>query len=318
MNASKHPHRSGNPAVRAAAERHLHNDGRTQVTWRDWVGGARLRTLPLAIAPVATGAGIAQMVQSFSWTLSLLALAVAVLLQIGVNFANDYSDGVRGTDAHRVGPARLTGSGLVNPKAVRLVALVFLGLAAAAGLAAVLISGRWWFLAVGGACLLAAWFYTGGKRPYGYAGFGELAVFVFFGLVATVGTVWLQSDIVPQEAWISGAGIGLFAVAVLLANNTRDIESDRLAKKYTLSTRIGDRASRLLFAVCALLPFAAPGLYLAVYPGMILVLLVLFAVIPAVIIMLFARSAREMILVLVMTSVAALGYGVLLGVAFAF
>lgn len=318
MSASKHPRRSGNPATRAAAERHQHEDGRSRITWVDWVGGARLRTLPLAVAPVAAGAGIAQMVQSFSLTLSLLALAVAVLLQIGVNFANDYSDGIRGTDAHRVGPARLTGSGLVNPKAVLFTALTFFALAAAAGLVAVLLSGRWWFLAIGVVAILAAWFYTGGKRPYGYAGLGEVAVFLFFGLVATVGTVWLQSEVVPQEAWVSGAGVGLFAVAVLIANNTRDIETDRLAGKRTLSTRIGDRASRLLFLICVLLPFAAPGLYLAVYPGMILVLLVAFAAIPAAVIMLWARSSREMIMALAITSFAALAYGVLLGVAFAF
>ncbi len=318
MSASKNPRRSGNPARRAAAERHEHADGRSRITWVDWVGGARLRTLPLAVAPVAAGAGIAHMLQSFSLTLSLLALAVAVLLQIGVNYANDYSDGVRGTDEHRVGPARLTGSGLVNPKAVLATALVFFALAAAAGLVAVVISGRWWFLAVGAVAILAAWFYTGGKRPYGYAGLGEVAVFVFFGLVATVGTVWLQSEIVPQEAWIAGAGVGLFAVAVLIANNTRDIATDRLAGKRTLSTRVGDRASRVLFTICVLLPFAAPAIYLPVYPGMVLVMLVLFGAIPSAIIMLWAKSAREMVMALALTSLSALAYGALLGAAFAF
>lgn len=318
MSASKNPRRSGNPATRAAAQRHQQADGRTRITWVDWVGGARLRTLPLAIAPVAAGAGIAQMQQSFSWTLSLLALAVAVLLQIGVNYANDYSDGIRGTDAHRVGPARLTGSGLVNPKAVLATALVCFALAAAAGLVAVILSERWWFLAVGAVAILAAWFYTGGKRPYGYAGLGEVAVFVFFGLVATVGTVWLQSESIPQEAWVSGAGVGLLAVAVLIANNTRDIPTDRLAGKHTLSVRIGDRASRILFTIFVLLPFAAPAIYLVAYPGMVLALFALFGAIPAAVIMLWARSSREMVLALAVTSLTALAYGVLMGVAFAF
>lgn len=319
MNEIAHnPRRSGNPSVRAAAERHVAAGGLSRITWKDWVGGARLRTLPLAVAPVAAGAGIAQMLQSFSWSLSLLALGVAVLLQIGVNYANDYSDGIRGTDAQRVGPSRLTGSGLVNPKRVLATALVFFALASACGLAAVIISGRWWFLLVGVLALIAAWFYTGGKRPYGYLGLGELAVFIFFGLVATVGTVWLQSEVVPQEAWIAGAGVGFFAVAALVANNTRDIETDRRVGKRTLSVRIGDRASRILFVVCALLPFVVPGLYSAIYLGMMLVWFVLILVIPACVIMLWGKTARELVLVLGLTSFAGLAYGALLGAAFAF
>lgn len=318
MNTRQDRRRSGNPAVRAAAERYVESSGSTRITWRDWVGGARLRTLPLAIAPVVVGAGIAQLARAFSPALSLLALGVAVLLQIGVNYANDYSDGVRGTDAHRVGPARLTGIGLVNPKKVLAAALISFALAAACGIVAVVLSERWWFLAVGAVAILAAWFYTGGKRPYGYAGLGEVAVFVFFGMVATVGTVWLQTELDMQEPWIAGAGVGFFAVAVLVINNTRDIETDRAAGKRTLSVRIGDRASRILFVVCALLPFAVPGLYFQVYPGMVLVWLVLLAVIPACVIALWARSAREMILVLAITSFAALAYAILLGVAFAF
>ncbi len=298
--------------------RHLHEDGRSSLTWVDWVSGARLRTLPLAVAPVAAGAGIAKLMQSFSWTLTLLALAVAVLLQIGVNFANDYSDGVRGTDRFRVGPSRLTASGLVAPKRVLATALTFFALAAIAGLVAVVLSGRWWFLAVGAVAILAAWFYTGGKRPYGYAGLGEVAVFVFFGLVATVGTVWLQSESVPQEAWIAAAGVGLFAVAVLIANNTRDIDTDRLAGKMTLSARMGDRASRIVFAVTVLLPFVVPAILMPIYPGMLLVFFALVGAIPAVVILVWARSAREMVLSLALTSLTALAYGVLLGVAFAF
>lgn len=319
MNDIAHrPRRSGNPAVRAAAERLAAAGGPSRITWKDWVGGARLRTLPLAVAPVAAGAGVAHMLQSFSWTLTLLALGVAVLLQIGVNYANDYSDGIRGTDAHRLGPSRLTGSGLVNPKRVLATALVCFALAAGCGLVAVILSGRWWFLLIGVVAIIAAWFYTGGKRPYGYLGLGEVAVFVFFGLVATVGTVWLQSEIVPQESWIAGAGVGFFAVAVLVANNTRDIETDRLVGKRTLSVRIGERASRILFVVCVLLPFAVPAVYSAIYLGMALVWLVLILVIPACVIMLWGKTARELVLVLGLTSFAGLAYGALLGAAFAF
>ena len=318
MNAAKDRRRSGNPAVRASALERVEHGEAPSITWRDWVGGARLRTLPLAVAPVAAGAGIAHMLHSFSLTLSLLALAVAVFLQIGVNYANDYSDGIRGTDDFRVGPARLTGSGLVNPKRVLALALTFFALAAIAGLAAVVLSGRWWFLALGALAIVAAWFYTGGKKPYGYAGLGEVMVFIFFGIVATAGTVWLQTDILSQEMWFTSAGVGLFAVAVLVVNNIRDIDTDRLAGKKTLAVRIGDRASRILFVACVLLPFAVPILFHFAHPGLVLSWMVLFAVIPASIIVLTAKTARELILALGLTSLSALAYGVLVGVGFAF
>ncbi|WP_169787581.1 1,4-dihydroxy-2-naphthoate polyprenyltransferase [Leucobacter celer] len=310
--------KSGNPAVRAAAERQVAAGDQPRITWRNWLGGARLRTLPLAFAPVAAGAGVAHMVQGFSLPLTLLALAVAVLLQIGVNYANDYSDGVRGTDEFRLGPARLTGSGLVDPRRVLVTALVFFGLAAVAGLAAVIMSERWWFLALGVLAILAAWFYTGGKRPYGYAGLGEVMVFIFFGLVATVGTVYLQTDVQTQEAWFAGAGVGFFAVAVLVVNNLRDIPTDRLAGKRTLAVRMGDRASRVLYIVCVLLPFAVPAVFGLVNPGLVLVWLVLLVVAPCILIVITAKTPRELILVLQLTSLAALAYGVLLGVGFAF
>ncbi|MFT4232171.1 MAG: 1,4-dihydroxy-2-naphthoate polyprenyltransferase [Leucobacter sp.] len=310
--------RSGNPAVRAAAERQIAAGDEPRITWRSWIGGARLRTLPLAVAPVAAGSGVAHMVQAFSWPLALLALAVAVFLQIGVNYANDYSDGVRGTDAFRVGPARLTGSGLVNPKKVLAAALAFFALAAVAGLAAVVLSGRWWFLALGVLAILAAWFYTGGKRPYGYAGLGEAMVFIFFGLVATVGTVYLQTEVQTQEAWFAGAGVGLFAVAVLVVNNLRDIPTDRLAGKKTLAVRLGDRASRALYIACVVLPFAVPAIFGFADPGMVLVWFVLLIVAPCVLIVITAKTPRELILALQLTSLAALAYGVLLGIAFAF
>ena len=310
--------KSGNPAKRAAAERQVEAGAPPRITWRSWVGGARLRTLPLAVAPVAAGAGIAHMVHGFSWALTLLALAVAIFLQIGVNYANDYSDGIRGTDEFRVGPARLTGSGLVNPKKVLTTALVFFGLAAIAGLAAVIMSGRWWFLALGAVAIVAAWFYTGGKKPYGYSGLGEVMVFIFFGIVATVGTVYLQTDVQTAEVWWAASGVGLFAVAVLVVNNLRDIDTDKLAGKMTLSVRIGAKASKALYIACVVLPFAVPALYGVLNPGMIFVWFVLFIVAPCILIVLTAKTARELILVLQLTSLAALAYGVLIGVGFAF
>ena len=315
---SKDPRRSGNPAIRASASHRITQGAPARITWRDWVGGARIRTLPLAVAPVAAGAGIAHMLQGFSWTLTLLALAVAIFLQIGVNFANDYSDGIRGTDEYRVGPARLTASGLVNQKRVLATALTFFGLAAVAGLAAVVVSGRWWFLAVGVLAIVAAWFYTGGKRPYGYMGLGEVFVFIFFGLVATVGTVWLQTDMHADETWVTAIGIGLFAVAVLMANNIRDIPTDTLSGKKTLAVRLGKTWSKVFYTVCVILPFVVPAIYGVVHTNLVLSWFTLLLVIPAVVIMWWEKSAKELILVLVLTSYSGLVYGALLGVGFAF
>ncbi|MBA4345764.1 MAG: hypothetical protein C0419_04575, partial [Microbacterium sp.] len=213
-NPSKASAASGNPAkVRRA-------------TARDWIAGARLRTLSLAISPVALGTAIAYVTQGYNLALALLCLGVAVFLQIGVNFANDYSDGVRGTDAQRVGPSRLTGSGAARPRTVLTVALVFFGLGAAAGIAIVVLTGIWWLLAVGAVAIVAAWFYTGGKLPYGYLGLGELVAFIFFGLVATIGTTFVQIQQVPFEAWLAGSLAGLFAAAIMLVNNIRDREQD--------------------------------------------------------------------------------------------
>lgn len=305
---------SGNPAKRAAALKFEETSGhRAVITWRDWVGAARIRTLPLAIAPIAAAVGIARMLHSFHFTLSLLALAVALLLQIGVNFANDYSDGIRGTDLNRVGPSRLTASGLVNPKKVLATALAFFAAAAACGIIAVLISGRWWFIAVGVAAIAAAWFYTGGKRPYGYMGLGELFVFLFFGPVALVGTLWLQSDVIPQEAWFASVGVGFYAVAVLLANNVRDIPTDTEAGKRTLSVLIGDRASRIVFSVLVLAPFGFIFAFGFFYPGLLYSWFLMLLVIPTVIIMLFAKTAQELVLVLKLTSVTGLLFGIGVG-----
>jgi 1,4-dihydroxy-2-naphthoate octaprenyltransferase len=198
-----------------------------------WIEGARLRTLPLAVAPVAVGTGAAASIQMFQPLLALLALAVALFLQIGVNYANDYSDGIRGTDAKRVGPLRLTGSKSVKPQAVKNAAFIFFALAGATGLAIVVITGIWWLLGVGALAIVAAWFYTGGKSPYGYAALGEVSVFIFFGLVATLGTEYIQTNTWDSNGLLGGIAMGLISSAVLMVNNIRDIDLDRHAVSYT-------------------------------------------------------------------------------------
>ena len=277
-----------------------------------WVEGARLRTLPLAIAPVAIGAGAADSVQAFDLTLSLLALAVALFLQIGVNFANDYSDGIRGTDDYRVGPLRLTGSKSVRPEAVKLAAFAFFGLAAASGLAIVLITGMFWLIAVGLAAIVAAWFYTGGKNPYGYAGLGELAVFVFFGLVATIGTTFVQVGFIEFNAVLGGIASGLFASAVLMVNNIRDIETDKLASKKTLAVMLGKKTATGLFLVMIWTPFVILSFFTLLYPATLMGFASLLLVAPATLIVLSAKSAKELILVLKLTSFASLAYALAL------
>ena len=277
-----------------------------------WVEGARLRTLPLAIAPVAIGAGAADSVQAFDLTLSLLALAVALFLQIGVNYANDYSDGIRGTDDYRVGPLRLTGSKSVRPEAVKLAAFAFFGLAAASGLAIVLITGMFWLIAVGLAAIVAAWFYTGGKNPYGYAGLGELAVFVFFGLVATIGTTFVQVGFIEFNAVLGGIASGLFASAVLMVNNIRDIETDKLASKKTLAVLLGKKAATGLFLVMIWAPFVILGFFTLLYPATLMGFASLLLVAPATLIVLTAKSSKELILVLKLTSFASLAYALAL------
>lgn len=276
-----------------------------KATVRDWIEGARLRTLPLAITPVVLGFAAAVTAEPgvYHWLRALAALAVALLLQIGVNFANDYSDGVRGTDDVRVGPPRLTGAGLVKPTLVRNVAFACFGLAALVGLVLVIRTGQWWLILVGAAAIAAAWFYTGGKRPYGYFGLGEVAVFVFFGLVATLGTAYVQVGYIPGNAWPLAIAAGLFACAVLMVNNIRDIDQDRSARKRTLAVLIGDRTARILFAVFALAPFIVNLLVMALYPAAGFALFALLMLVPAVIITLMAEKPADLVLALKLTSI---------------
>jgi 1,4-dihydroxy-2-naphthoate octaprenyltransferase len=309
--------KSGNPARRSGTAGTVSG---TPAGIGGWIAGARLRTLPLAIAPVALGTGAAVVAGGageFHWVRALFALVVAVSLQIGVNYANDYSDGIRGTDDHRVGPARLTGGGAAKPRAVLTVALVFFGIAAVAGLALIVVSQHWWLLLVGAAAIVAAWFYTGGKRPYGYLGLGEIFVFVFFGLVATMGTTYVQVGTVNLESSLSAVAIGLMACAVLMVNNLRDIKPDKVAGKRTLAVRIGARASRVVFCVFLLVPFAIAAFFALFYPLAWFTMFVLLMVLPACLITATATTAKELILALKLTSLAALLYGVLLGLAFA-
>jgi len=215
-------------------------------TLAQWISGARPRTLPNAIAPVIAGTGAAAWLDGALWWKALLALAVSISLIIGVNYANDYSDGIRGTDDERAGPLRLVGSKVAAPRSVLAAAIISLVLAAAAGVALALLSAPW-LIAVGAACLAAAWGYTGGSRPYGYSGFGEVAVFVFFGLVAVLGTQYTQALRIDLVGATLAVATGALSSAVLVANNLRDIPTDAVSGKMTLAVRIGDARTRVLY-----------------------------------------------------------------------
>jgi 1,4-dihydroxy-2-naphthoate octaprenyltransferase len=267
-----------------------------------WIKGARLRTLPLAVAPILIGAGTASLWGSSNIGLAFLAFLVALFLQIGVNYANDYSDGIRGTDKNRVGPARLTGGGLVEPKLVRNAAFISFALAGVVGLLITYLTNHWWFILVGLVCIVTAWFYTGGKKPYGYLGLGEVIVFIFFGLVAVIGTDYIQTNELNPLAVLGGCIAGCFATAVLLINNIRDIETDRKSGKRTLSTRIGKRFSLVLFVLLIWAPFAlaTPLWFLA--PAVFVVNILLIVVLMITIIALSAKTPKELILALQLTS----------------
>lgn len=228
----------------------------SQANVADWIEGARLRTLPAAISPVVAGTGAAAAIEAVVWWKAAMALVLALAMQIGVNFANDYSDGIRGTDADRVGPARLVGSGLASPRTVKGAAFACFALGAVCGfvLAA---TTSWWLLAIGVAAIAAAWTYTGGPRPYGYHALGEVSVFVFFGLVAVLGTTFVQAQRLTTTAWLAAVAVGCLACAILVANNLRDIPTDRDTGKHTLAVVLGDTGSRVLYVTLMVVPMLA-------------------------------------------------------------
>jgi 1,4-dihydroxy-2-naphthoate octaprenyltransferase len=221
-----------------------------------WLEGARPRTLPAAVAPVLAGTGVAVYDDAECWWKAALALVVSLALQVGVNYANDYSDGIRGTDEVRVGPLRLVGSGVASPRSVKLAAFAGFGVAAVAGLVLAAASS-WWLVALGGVCILAAWFYTGGKTPYGYHALGEVMVFVFFGLVAVMGTYYVQTGRISLASNWAADGVGFLACAILVVNNLRDIPTDTEAGKRTLAVVLGARRTRYLYALLVGAAFAA-------------------------------------------------------------
>jgi len=283
-----------------------------------WVQGARPRTLPNSVAPVLAGWGAAAALGASHWARAVLALLVALALQIGVNYANDYSDGVRGTDTVRVGPMRLVGSGVAAPGAVRTAALISFAVAGVAGLVLVTLARQWWLLILGAACVAAAWCYTGGPRPYGYAGLGELAVFVFFGLVAVLGTQYVVSGRISLTGGLAAVAVGATSSAVLVANNLRDIPTDELAAKRTLAVRLGDQRTRALYTALVAVPFAVT-LVLAVGRWTALAgLLALIFVVPALRRVRGGATGLELIPVLRDTGLAMLVWAMTTGTALAF
>ncbi|HEU5301821.1 MAG TPA: 1,4-dihydroxy-2-naphthoate polyprenyltransferase [Acidimicrobiia bacterium] len=281
---------------------------------RLWVAGARPRTLGAAIAPVVVGTAAAHHdVGATSWGRAALALVVALGMQVGVNYANDYSDGMRGTDRARLGPVRLTATGLATPRAVATAAGLALLVAAAAGLAlAALVS--WWLVAVGAAAIVAALGYTGGPKPYGYHGLGEVMVLAFFGFVATAGSAFVQLERVPGTAWWGSLTVGLLATAILVANNVRDLDTDAATGKRTLAVRLGAARTRALYVACIV------GAFLAVIPAaldapwaLLALLAIPLAVVPARVVLL-ARDAPALVGALVATARLEVLVGVLLAV----
>ncbi|SHE47973.1 1,4-dihydroxy-2-naphthoate polyprenyltransferase [Streptoalloteichus hindustanus] len=286
-------------------------------TVAQWIEGARVRTLPNAIAPVVVGVGVAAGLGAFVWWKAALALLVSLALIVGVNYANDYSDGIRGTDDNRVGPLRLVGSGVAKPRAVLTAAWSSFGIAAVAGAALVVASGQWWLFGVGALCVAGAWFYTGGKRPYGYVGLGEIAVFVFFGLVAVLGTVYVLAGRVTGVAVGAAVAVGCFSCGVLVANNLRDIPTDKEVGKRTLAVLLGDRDTRALYTALVVIPFLLTVLIGLREPLALTALVAVALVVPALRRVLRGFTGRALIPVLRDTGLAMLVWSVATGVALA-
>ncbi len=286
-------------------------------TAAQWLEGARPRTLPAAVAPVVAGTGAAAAASGAVWWKAVLALGVALALQVGVNYANDYSDGVRGTDHERVGPLRLVGSGVAAPATVKRAAWLAFGTAGVLGLALAATSG-WWLVAVGAAAVVSAWLYTGGPRPYGYAGLGELFVFVFFGLVAVCGTTYVQVGRVTRASLVCAVAVGLLACAILVANNLRDIATDTAAGKRTLAVRLGDAGTRHLYVGLMAAPSLAPvALALGGHPWALLGLVAAPLQLAPVRTVTGGAVGRDLVPVLRDTGRAELAFAVLVGVGLA-
>ncbi len=283
---------------------------------KTWVAGARPRTLPAAVVPVVVGSGIALGYNMFSAWRAALALVVALALQVGVNYANDYSDGIRGTDEVRVGPVRLVAGGLARPGQVLAAALGSFAVAGAAGLVLAAVTS-WWLLVLGAAAVAAAWFYTGGDRPYGYRALGEVSVFVFFGLVAVAGTAYVQMGSLAWLPVVAAAPIGLLACALLVINNLRDIPTDSQSGKRTLAVVLGDRRTRTLYVGCTLVPFCVAAALAPVKPLSLLALAALpFALAPVRGVR-SGATGRGLIVALAQTGRLQLAFGALLAVGLA-
>ena len=285
-------------------------------TAAQWLEGARPRTLPAAVAPVLVGTGAAALVDGASAGRAALALVVALALQVGVNYANDYSDGVRGTDEHRVGPLRLVGSGTAAAEAVRTAALACFGVAAVAGSVLAALTS-WWLLVVGALAIAAAWAYTGTARPYGYRGLGEVSVFVFFGLVAVLGTTYVQAERLTWPSLAGGIGCGALACAILVTNNLRDIPTDAVSGKRTLAVVLGDRRTRLAYPGLVVAAFAAALATVPSAPGALLALLAAPLAAGPVRAVRAGSTGRELVPVLQGTGQLQLAYGALLALGLA-
>jgi 1,4-dihydroxy-2-naphthoate polyprenyltransferase len=278
-----------------------------------WVLGARPKTLFAAVSPILTASFYAVYLEKFSIVLTILALIVALTLQVGVNYANDYSDGIRGTDKNRVGPIRLVGQNLIKASNVKYAAFVAFALSALTGLIITVLVGEYWLVLVGLSAILAGWFYTGGKRPYGYAGLGEIFVFIYFGLVATMGTIYLQTKEFTITSFVLGSIMGTFAVIILLANNLRDLAKDVQSDKLTLAVKLGDRNTRIL--ILLLMVKAYLNLAFLIFYFDVNVVVAVFSItllIQPASQIISGKKERDLISVLVKTSQAQLVFSVLL------
>ncbi|MEQ4718251.1 1,4-dihydroxy-2-naphthoate polyprenyltransferase [Nonomuraea sp. B19D2] len=282
-----------------------------------WIAGARPRTLPNAVVPVMVGTGVAIGQGGFVWWRAVLALFVALSLQIGVNYANDYSDGIRGTDDQRVGPMRLVGSRAAAPRQVLIAALGSFAVAAVLGLVLVVVTQAWWILLVGAACIAAGWFYTGGKRPYGYRGLGELAVFVFFGVVPVVGTAYVQTESLSWPAFFASIPVGLLSCSMLVVNNLRDVGTDGQAGKRTLAVMLGAERTRTLYVACQVVPFVVALAMIPLTPWAALTLLAVPLAIPAIRTVRAKAVGPALIAVLQQTGKLQMAYGLLFAVGLA-